>query len=778
MNPAVDRPETVSHGVNLVSDVFSMRARPPGANNKHISATELLTFNQRLLATLQKINACLLSSHEDLYGDVLDVVRAELQSPFGIFGYVEDDTYLVCPSLTRDVWDRCKMDNKRIAFRLDELGGVLGKVIVGKEVVLTNQPVPTPEGHVAIERFLGAPVIFNDNLIGVIFLANKKEQYTLHDARFIQEVTKYIAPILESRLRSERENRWRQENAKKLEVQSRQLARRNRQLECLAGISELGEKGASTEEILHAAAQMLAYVFSDIPEVCGRIVFRGTIYESGQFEETEHKIAAAIFVNEEYSGGVELCCPAELLEDEGFAMHRLFVSELGERLSSILTRRRLYDDLTAYRQQIELILETTQTGLSILDESGHVMYVDPRRRKIYGEPAGRMAVEYFGDSTPSDCPICDAIRTRQRVSRERNLPKEGNRPVLTTAIPFCMPDGRWYVSEITVDLTERKQWEERLVHMQKLEAVNHLAEGLAHELNTPLQYMESNLYFVSEIWSQLQDLLLSEKEHLRHNTGSESVSPELRRWLEEILEDDIHLEVWRAISETREGLSRMAGIVRALRDLSQIQKQELRTCDLHRVIESALTVARHHWSRVATVTTTFQAGLPLVPLSQADFGQAFINILHNITRAMMAKGMSETISGRIHISTSRTGEDWVEIRIRHNAYGWSEELRKRMFDPFYSQGTPTDPADNGLAFVQRVIVQMHHGMIDLDPADPGESSVVVRLPARSSQESPQNTNEAVQNETLGSEKAVDCSKSSQAESILRSQKVSEAQDRW
>lgn len=737
MNPAVDHPQIGSHALDHMSEttlVPATHSGPSATDTEGLSKTKLLTFDQRLLAILQKINACFLSSHEDLYADVLDVIRAELQSPFGIFGYVEDDAYLVCPSLTRDVWDRCKMDNKRIVFRLDELGGVLGKVIVDQEVVLTNKPVATPQGHVAIERFLGAPVIFAGKLIGAIFLANKKSEYTLDDAKFIHEVATYIAPILESRLRAEREQQRCQEHARQLEIQSKKLARRKRQLECLAAVTELGEKGASTEEILNSAAQMLANVFSDTPEVCGRIVFRGTIYESRQFEETEHKIAAAIFVEDEYAGGVELCCPAELLEDEGFSVQRLFVTELGERLSSILTRRKMYEDLTAYRQQIELILENTQTGLSILDETGHVIYVDPRRRKIYGEPVGKTAAEYFGCASSQDCPVCEAIKTKQRISREQVLPKEGNRPVLTTAIPFCMQDGRWRISEITVDLTERKRWEERLIQLQKLKAVNHLAEGLAHELNTPVQYMESNLYFVSEVWSRLHNLLNSEKENFLRNIGLEKVSPQLRQWLEEILEDDVHSEVSRALSETRDGLSRLAGVIRALRDLSQIQKQELQMCDLHRIIESALAVSRHHWSRVATVTTDFQTGLPLVPLSQADFGQAFINILHSITQAMMAKGMSETISGRIHIGTSRAGEDWIEIRIQHNGYVWSKELRKRMFDPFYSQNSPTEPADNGLAFAQRIIMQTHHGVIDLEPAEPDESTVVIRLPIKLNQE--------------------------------------------
>ncbi|MGQ9563251.1 MAG: GAF domain-containing protein [Thermogutta sp.] len=730
MTPPVDRVETSPFEPGHTPGAFPLPATssmPTGQKDETTCASELLSFQQRLLKTLLRINKCFLSLNEDLYGDVLDVLRAELDSAFGIFGYIEDDTYLVCPSLTREVWNRCHMEPKRIVFRLDELGGVLRQVISGKEVVLVNNPIPTPQGHVPIERFLGIPIVFAGKVIGVICLANKREEYNPDDVKFLEAVTTYIGPILESRLRAQRENGCRQENAKKLEVQSKQLARRNRQLECLSGLTELGEKDTSVEEILSSAAQMLANVFSDAPQVRGRIVFRGAIYGSGQFEETEHKLAAAIFVGDEYAGGVELCCPTELVEDESFLSQRLFVRELAERLSSILTRRKMYEDLITYQQQIELILETTQTGLSIMDEAENLIYVDPRRRKIYGDPANKTASKYFGCATSPDCPIREAIKKKQPVSRERIVPEEGNRPVLTTAIPFCLSDGRWYISEITIDLTERKQWEQRLIHMQKLEAVNHLAEGLAHEMNTPLQYMESNICFISEVWDELQRLLVSENENPRNSSDHESVSPELKRWLHELVRDEVPGELSRAISETREGLSRLARISSMLRDLSQVQEQELQTGDLYLTIEAALALSRHRWSSVATVTTNLEPGLPPLPLSHAALIQALIHIIHSITRAMEHKGMS---GGTIDIYAKRNNENWIEIRIQNNGLQWSEELRKRIFVPFYSQHTPTEPADNSLAFAQRVIVQTHQGMIDLEPGGPDGSTVVIRLPIR------------------------------------------------
>jgi len=390
----------------------------------------------------------------------------------------------------------------------------------------------------------------------------------------------------------------------------------------------------------------------------------------------------------------------------------------------------MHEELTAYRQQVEMILETTQTGLSILDEAGHIIYIDPCRRKIYGEPNGKTIGEYFGYTSTdlADCAAYKALKTRQRVSREVVLPNEGNRAVLTTAIPFHGPNGQWYVSEITIDLTERKRWEERLAHLQRLEAVNHLAEGLAHELNTPLQYMESNLCFLSELWDEFRQLLEDQEWDLQDAASDWTLSPRLRQFFAELLREDVNSEVSRAIHETRDGVARMASIVRALRDLAQLQETELRMCDLHHVIQAALNVSRHHWSRVTTITTDFERNLPLIPLAQAEFGQALVNILHSITQVMERKGMSETAPGRMTISTRRIDYQWVEVRFSHNGYTFSEQLRKSIFEPFYGQDTPTQTAENRLAFVQRVIVQTHHGTVDLQPHEPDGSTLVIRLP--------------------------------------------------
>lgn len=735
MTPVADRLQLAA---NEPVTIVSPRSSYLGKSTASRIQDNSLTFSQRLLETLQRVNECFLHSHEDLYGHVLDAIREELQSPLGIFGYINDDGDLVCPSLTPEVWNQCQMDNKRIVFRVNELGGVLHQVIFEKETVLANDPIPTPSGHVPITRFLGTPILFDDRLIGVIFLANKAEDYTPEDGQFLEHVAKYIGPILESRLRAEREKRQRLEYERQLESQSRLLARRNRQLEYLGKITELGEAGASVEEILTVTARMLTDIFSDSPGACSRIVFRGKVYDSGVFEETEHKIAGAIFVENEYVGGVELCCPIELLRNDDFATHRLFVSEFAERLSSILTRKKMYEDLTAYRQQIEMVLEVTQTGLSVSDEAGHVIYIDPWRRKIYGEPGGKTITEYFGYacSNSSDCAACEALRTKRRVSREAVLPKEGHRSVLTTAIPFHGPDGKWYVSEITIDLTERKRWEDRLVHMQRLEAVNYLAEGLAHELNTPLQYLESNLCFLSELWNEFRQLLENEKWDLQNTESNWTLSPKLKQYLIELIKDKVNSEVSHAFAQSRDGVARMANIVRTLRELAQLQGTELRMCDLHQTIEAAIDVSRYHWSRITTVATDFDRNLPVVPLAQAEFGQVIINILQHIRQTMEQQGMSEKSPGRVTISTRRVDNQWVEVRFSHNAYAFTEQLRKSIFEPFYSPKSPTELADNHLAFVRRVIVQTHHGTVELQPGEPDGSVLVIRLPVTCKQACP------------------------------------------
>lgn len=686
---------------------------------------------------LGQINECFLRSTDDeVFSQVLDLVLKALQSEIGIVGYIDEQGQLVCPSLTRHVWDRCEMPDKRVVFRLEELGGVLAEVLQERKTVTANRSIATPPGHLPIRRFLGVPLVVQERLVGALFVANKPTDYTDSDIEVAETVARFVAPVLDARVRENLEKRKRAEYQKKLEVQAQQLARRNRQLECLASLSELAERGAAVEEMVELTSYLLAGVFQDVPDVRSRIIFRGQVYQIDTFEETEHKLSAAIFLRDEYAGAVEICCPKELLEDEGFGIYRMFVNELAERLSAVLSRRKIEEEIHAFRRQTELVLEMTRTGLSIVDEEHRLIYVDPWRRLIYGDYHGKTVHEYFcGTTEPCwACPTARALRTKKRVSQERIMAREGNRPVQTTAIPFLAPDGKWYVSEITVDLTERKKWEERLIQAERLETIGQLAETLAHEINTPLQYAEHNLHFLREAWKELAAVL-------KRLTSADGTVPNRPADDKETAIDHelVTREFPAALDEALDGLKRTAMIVKALRDFAQPGETEKTSQDLNAAIQTVVELTRARISRHAHVVTEYDPELPCIPLLRGELGEAMANLLIAAGKAIEQKQRPPGEHGAIVIRTRFLPPDWVEVRITDNGLEIPPEEREHLFDPWFLLKSPCAQRHRALAHVHRVVVELHQGAVEVESEEAGCTTVVLRLPTRDLGQTPSHT---------------------------------------
>jgi PAS domain S-box-containing protein len=136
-----------------------------------------------------------------MYGEVLEILREALVSEYGFFGYVDQAGSLVCPSLTRDIWDRCRMADKTIVFARETWGdSIWGKAITTGKSQLSNAPRKPPEGHVNIDRVLNVPIVYKANSIGIITLANKPADYTTGDQKLLESVADFIAPVLQARL--------------------------------------------------------------------------------------------------------------------------------------------------------------------------------------------------------------------------------------------------------------------------------------------------------------------------------------------------------------------------------------------------------------------------------------------------------------------------------------------------------------------------------------------------------------------------------------------------
>jgi len=162
---------------------------------------------ERELRLRNRIAQVLLTIADDrMYGEVLDVLRESCESEYGFFGYIDENGDLVSPSLTRDIWDRCKMADKTIVFARETWGdSIWGRAMNSRRSQLSNTPLGTPEGHVKIDRALNVPVVYDTKSIGVISLANKHSDYTPEDLRLLESIAGFIAPVLHARLQRKRD---------------------------------------------------------------------------------------------------------------------------------------------------------------------------------------------------------------------------------------------------------------------------------------------------------------------------------------------------------------------------------------------------------------------------------------------------------------------------------------------------------------------------------------------------------------------------------------------
>jgi len=286
------------------------------------------------------------------------------------------------------------------------------------------------------------------------------------------------------------------------------------------------------------------------------------------------------------------------------------------------------------------------------------------------------------------------------------------------------------------DVTERKVLEEQLRQAQKLEAIGQLAAGIAHEINTPTQYVGDNTRFLKDSWGSIA-ALLDLGRMMRQQAGTGSVSPELLAHFDELAEQSdmeyLLKEIPGAIDQTLDGVQRVAKIVQGMKEFSHPGSEEKRAIDINKAIETTITVARHEWKYVATVVTHFDEALPLIPCLIGEFNQAILNLIINAGHAIAAAVENGSIDrGTITITTRHDGE-WGEIAIQDNGTGIPEKIRSRIFEPFFTTKPPGKGTGQGLALAHSVIVNRLHGQIWFQTETGKGTTFFIRLPIEAHQ---------------------------------------------
>jgi PAS domain S-box-containing protein len=281
------------------------------------------------------------------------------------------------------------------------------------------------------------------------------------------------------------------------------------------------------------------------------------------------------------------------------------------------------------------------------------------------------------------------------------------------------------------DVTERKLLRDQLLQAQKLESVGQLAAGIAHEINTPTQYIGDNVRFLKDAFGDIKSLLSSyergfsaaRKDGLSREALEEAAAAVDRTDTGYLLQ-----EIPKAIDQTLEGVGRVAALVSAMKEFSHPDTKEKAPLDLNRAIASTITVARNEWKYVADVNTDFDSSLPPVTCHPGEINQVILNLIVNAAHAIGdVAQQGGRPRGTISVRTLRCAQ-CAEIRIEDTGTGIPEKARTRIFDPFFTTKEIGKGTGQGLAIARSVIVGKHGGSLDFETEEGKGTTFIIRLP--------------------------------------------------
>ncbi len=277
------------------------------------------------------------------------------------------------------------------------------------------------------------------------------------------------------------------------------------------------------------------------------------------------------------------------------------------------------------------------------------------------------------------------------------------------------------------DVSEKLHMEQQLLRAQKLEAVGQLAAGIAHEINTPTQYVGDNIRFLKDSFREILALIERLRQLADTATDGRILSADLGKALQETDTDYLLAEVPTAIDQSIDGVDRVSKIVRAMKDFSH-PATERTPLDINRAIASTATVASNEWKYIAELQTDFDPDLPAVPVMPGDFNQVILNMIVNAAHAIGdVVGDGGHGRGTITLATRRADEH-AEIRISDTGCGMTPEVAARIFDPFFTTKAVGKGTGQGLAMAHNVVVVRHGGTIKVESTPGAGTTFIIRLP--------------------------------------------------
>lgn len=395
--------------------------------------------------------------------------------------------------------------------------------------------------------------------------------------------------------------------------------------------------------------------------------------------------------------------------------------------------------LAAERDKFVSVFKAAPGGMAVSNLSGQIVDVNRALSDMLGFAPDELVGRQLADLV--DPVESDAVRIRMRDlaeqqttsnrSHRRLMTKAGSSLVADVQLHAVLgPDDRPSMILVAVDdVTEKIRLEVELRHSQKLESIGRLAAGIAHEINTPIQFVGDNVAFLATAFEQLLSLCdvyrsLCDKA-LRAPLSADEAA--LKAKTEEAADlDYIRQNVPTSIASTVDGVGRVAKIVKSMKAFAHPDRGERTLSDINAALRDTLTVATNELKYVAQVETEW-GDIEAVPCFLSDLNQVFLNILVNASHAIGDVVRETGQRGTIRVRTYME-EDYVVVAISDSGTGIPPAIRNRVFDPFFTTKGVGKGTGQGLALARSVVVEQHGGALTFDTEMGKGTTFYVRIP--------------------------------------------------
>jgi signal transduction histidine kinase len=414
--------------------------------------------------------------------------------------------------------------------------------------------------------------------------------------------------------------------------------------------------------------------------------------------------------------------------------HDTLVSTERERLENQVSERT--QALEQSREMFRLMAESTKAVPFTLDlTNGSFPYIGSQAIINWGVPEhrwqepGALDVIFPRDNNQDVRSRLDDCAAGRFEFEAALLRHDGARSVMRWTGTCELSTTARYLRGLMLDVTELRNLERELASAQKLESVGRLAAGVAHEINTPVQFVSDSVQFARTAITEIAKVIsayhaLQEAAKLGSNV-LEIAEQALRTEVDVDL-DYLMKDVPLALEGAAEGLRRIATIVRSMKEFAHPDQAAKTFANLNQAIQSTLVVANNEYKYLATIDT--QLGeLPLVPCYLGEINQVVLNLIINASHAMADAAKDTGKLGILTICTRLDG-DAVEISIADTGTGIPESARDSIFDPFFTTKEVGKGTGQGLAIARSIVVNKHGGTLRFETECGKGTTFFIRLP--------------------------------------------------